>query len=59
MAASFLQEVVRLLEIAKHFSTLLLQQQTFPMPVHTVQPQERNSFLHGNATINAKTKVSC
>ena len=58
LAASFLQEVVRHLDIAKHFSTLLLHQQHFPMPMRTVQPQVRNSFLHRNATINAKPKVA-
>jgi hypothetical protein len=28
------------------------------MPMRTVQPQVRNSFLHRNATINAKPKVA-
>lgn len=54
LEASSLQETVRLPEIAKHFSSLLLHQQHFPMPMQTVQQQARNSFLHQTTIINAK-----
>lgn len=58
LAASFLQEVVRPLGIARHFSASLLHQQHFLMPMHTAQQQTRSSFLHHQCIINSEPKAA-